>query len=296
MLDVVYYPLSAVLWLWHSAFTAVLGAASGLAWALAIVLFVLTLRAALFKPFVAYVRFQRTMSVLRPKMKELQARHADDRERLTAEMRALQKQHEFSVFSGCLPIVAQMVVFLGLFHVLASFDRTGSGSLVVRLLGHPPRMSAAQNAATANYLFSPAQVQSYVHGQLFTAPLSATLLTSGAGWVSVAAVAIPLVVLGAVCTHLTARASVTRQTEFTPQTRLINLMTMWLFPVFTLAAGLVMPVGILVYFATSNAWTYLQQLMVHRRLGPVGGEPASAATDAGPSDSAPPGLPERSVQ
>jgi YidC/Oxa1 family membrane protein insertase len=284
MLDVIYYPLSALLWLWHSAFAAVLGAASGLAWALAIVLLVLTLRAALFKPFVAYVRFQRTIAVLRPKMKELQTRYADDRERLAVEMRALQKQHEFSMFSGCLPIVAQMVVFLGLFHVLASFDRTGSGSLVVRLLGHPARMTAAHNAAIANYVFSPAQVQSFLHAKLATAPLSATLLTSGAGWISVAAVAIPLVLIGAVCTHMTARASVSRQTELTPQTRLINAMTMWLFPLATLAAGLVMPVGILVYFATSNAWTCMQQYLVHKRLGTEHQvPPVAAASDTSQS-------------
>jgi YidC/Oxa1 family membrane protein insertase len=280
MLDFVYYPISAVLWLWHTGFAALFGAASGLDWALAIVFLVLTVRAALYKPFTAQVRFQRTISVLRPKMQELQTRYADDRERLAAEMRTLQKQHEFSVLSGCLPVFAQLVVFLGLFHVVSSFDRTGSGSLVVRMLGHPARMTAAQNAATANYLFSAAQVQSFLHAKLFTAPLSATLLTSGANWVSVAAVAIPLVVIGAVGTHLTARASVSRQTETTAQTRLINHMTMWLFPLGTLAAGLVMPIGILVYFATSNTWTFLQQYLVHKRLGPVESAPAVAA----PSD------------
>jgi YidC/Oxa1 family membrane protein insertase len=70
---------------------------------------------------------------------------------------------------------------------------------------------------------------------------------------------------------------VSRQTELTPQTRLINAMTMWLFPLATLAAGLVMPVGILVYFATSNAWTCMQQYLVHRRLGAEPGVPPVAA-------------------
>ncbi len=284
MLDVIYYPISAVLWLWHTGFAEVFGSASGVAWALAIVFLVLTLRGALYKPFMAQVKFQRTMSVLRPKMQELQAKYADDRERLAVEMRTLQKQHEFSVLSGCLPIFAQLVIFLGLFHVLSSFDRTGSGSLVVRLLGHPARMTAAQNAAVANYVFSPAQVQSFLHAKLFTAPLSATLLTSGAHWISVAAVAIPLVLVGAVCTHLTARSSVTRQTEITPQTRLINLMTMYLLPLGTLAAGLVMPVGILVYFATSNTWTFAQQYLVHKRLGPLDSAPGSDA-DTAPKNS-----------
>lgn len=272
MLDFVYYPLSGVLWLWHTGFAALLGPASGLAWALAIMFLVLTLRAALYKPFVAQVRFQRTMSVLRPKMKELQERHAGDKERLAAEMRTLQQQHQFNVFSGCLPVIVQLVIFVGLLHVLSSFGRTGSGS-IVRLLWHPVHAAATQTV-TSNYFFSVAQVQSFLHAKLFTAPLTATLLTSGSAWVPVAAVAIPLVVIGAVATHFTARASVVRQTEMTTQTRLINFMTMWLFPLGTLAAGLVMPIGVLVYFATSNTWTFVQQYFVHKRFGPVDAEPA----------------------
>ncbi|WP_040832450.1 membrane protein insertase YidC [Nocardia jiangxiensis] len=272
MLDFVYYPLSGVLWLWHTGFAALLGPASGLAWALAIMFLVLTLRAALYKPFVAQVRFQRTMSVLRPKMKELQERHAGDKERLAAEMRTLQQQHQFNVFSGCLPVIVQLVIFVGLLHVLSSFGRTGSGS-IVRLLWHPVHAAAAQTV-TSNYFFSVTQVQSFLHAKLFTAPLTATLLTSGSAWGPVAAVAIPLVVIGAVATHFTARASVVRQTEMTTQTRLINFMTMWLFPLGTLAAGLVMPIGVLVYFATSNTWTFVQQYFVHKRFGPVDAEPA----------------------
>ncbi|WP_067900512.1 membrane protein insertase YidC [Nocardia vaccinii] len=277
MLDFVYYPLSGVLWLWHTGFAALLGAASGLAWALAIMFLVLTLRAALYKPFVAQVRFQRTMSVLRPKMKELQERHADDKERLAAEMRTLQQQHQFNVFSGCLPVIVQLVIFVGLLHVLSSFGRTGSGS-IVRLLWHPVHASAAHTAVTPNYFFSVTQVQSFLHAKLFTAPLTATLLTSGSAWVSVAAVAIPLVVIGAVATHFTARASVVRQTEMSTQTRLINFMTMWLFPLGTLAAGLVMPVGVLVYFATSNTWTFVQQYFVHKRFGPMDAEAQQVRT------------------
>ncbi|MQY23683.1 membrane protein insertase YidC [Nocardia macrotermitis] len=277
MLDFVYYPLSGVLWLWHSGFAALLGPASGLAWALAIMFLVLTLRAALYKPFVAQVKFQRTMSVLRPKMKELQERHAEDKERLATEMRALQQEHQFNLFSGCLPVIVQLVIFVGLLHVLSSFGRTGSGS-IVRLIWHPVHVATVQTV-TSNYLFSVAQVQSFLHAKLFTAPLTATLLTSGSAWGSVAAVAIPLVVLGAVATHFTARASVIRQTETNTQTRLINFMTMWLFPLGTLVAGLVMPVGVLVYFATSNTWTFVQQYFVHKRFDPMDTEPTARAAE-----------------
>ncbi|WP_051024375.1 MULTISPECIES: membrane protein insertase YidC [Nocardia] len=273
MLDFVYYPVAAVLWLWHTGFAVPFGAASGLSWALAIVMLVVTLRAVLYRPYLAQVRFSRTMAVLQPKMRQLRAECGDDRERLAVETRKLQQQHNFNALSGCLPVLAQLLMFLGLLHVLHSFDRTAVSH--VPFLGSSTAMTAAQNADTANYVFAPEQVRSFLHADLFGAPLSATL-TSADSVASVAVVAIPLVLIAAVATHCTARASIARQLETTAQTRLINAMTLWLFPLGTLVAGLVMPIGILVYFATGNTWTFVQQHVVHRRLGPLESLPPPA--------------------
>ena len=43
---------------------------------------------------------------------------------MALEMQKLQKDHGFNPLMGCLPILAQVPVFLGLFHVLRSFNRT----------------------------------------------------------------------------------------------------------------------------------------------------------------------------
>ncbi len=267
MLDFVYYPVSAVLWLWHTGFATLFGTA-GLSWTLAIVMLVVTLRLALYRPFLAQVRFSRTMAVLQPEIRRLRDECGDDRERLAAETRKLQQQHNFSVLSGCLPVFAQTLMFLGLYHVLRSFDRTGAATHVP-FLGGSNSLTPEQNAATANYVFSPDLVQSFLHAKVFEAPLSATLAASSGSFAAVAVVAIPLMLIAAIATHCTARASIARQADTTAQARLINAMTMWMFPLGTLVAGLVMPIGILVYFATSNTWTFVQQYVVHRRLGPL---------------------------
>lgn len=275
MLDFVYYPVSAVLWLWHAGFAALFGATSGAAWVAAIVMLVVTLRLALFRPYLAQVRFSRTMALLQPEIRRLRAECGDDRERLASETRKLQQQHNFSVLAGCLPLLGQTLMFLGLYHVLRSFDRTGaSGSL----FGGGHAMTPEQNAATANYLFSPELVRSFLQARLFGAPLSATVTGSAGSVATVVAVALPLLLIAAIATHCTARASIARQLESTPQTRIINAMTLWLFPLGALAAGLVLPVGILIYFATSNTWTYVQQYLVHRRLDP----PVAVAQPARP--------------
>ena len=51
MLDVVYYPVSAILWFWHQIFGHLLDPAGGVAWALAVAFLVFTLRLVLYVPF-----------------------------------------------------------------------------------------------------------------------------------------------------------------------------------------------------------------------------------------------------
>ena len=61
MLDVFYYPVSALMWVWHTLFALVLGPSSGLAWALSVVFLVLTLRALMIKLFLVQMRSARAM-------------------------------------------------------------------------------------------------------------------------------------------------------------------------------------------------------------------------------------------
>ena len=129
MLDFIYYPVSGILWVWHKVFGAIpfLGPDSGITWALSVVFLVFTLRAVLYKPFVKQVRTTRQMQELQPQIKALQKKYSGDRQRQATEMQKLQKEHGFNPIMGCLPVLAQAPVFIGLFHVLRSFNRTGTG-------------------------------------------------------------------------------------------------------------------------------------------------------------------------
>ncbi|MEV0292045.1 membrane protein insertase YidC [Nocardia sp. NPDC050710] len=263
MLDFVYYPVSAVLWLWHTAFASVLGADSGTAWVLAVVFLVATFRAVLFLPFLRQARNQAAMKRLQPQMAAIKKKYEGDRQRQTLEIQKLHKEHGVSLLAGCLPALGQGLIFLGLFHVLRSFDRTGA-------LGHlpfqatPTPMSAEQNAATPNYIFGATDVQSFLEAELFGAPLSATL--AGTPIVAVATVAIILMVIAAVATHFTARASIARQDPTAQQLPFMNTLMLWVFPAGALLGGALLPIAILLYWVSNNAWTLAQQHLVYRRL------------------------------
>ncbi|MGA9870714.1 MAG: membrane protein insertase YidC [Rhodococcus sp. (in: high G+C Gram-positive bacteria)] len=276
MLDIVYYPVSGILWSWHTVFGAALGPDSGTAWALAVVFLVFTVRLVLVKPFVAQIRSQIAMKKLQPQIQALRKKHAGDRARQVAELRTLRAEHGGGALLGCLPLLAQAPVFIGLLHVLRSFDRTGTG---FGGLG----MSAQDNANTANYFFDATDVQSFLDARLFGAPISAAI-TSGAGSFSslggavsvgatsmwaVAAVAVPLMLLASVATHFNSRAALARQDQAVqnaPQTAIMNSMMLWVFPVGILVGGPFLPIAVLLYWVSNNIWTYAQQHLVYRRI------------------------------
>ena len=96
----------------------IFGTNSGASWALAIVLLTVGMRLVLFPVFVKQIRNQRAMQTVQPKMKELQAKYKNDKEKLNQEMMALWKEAGANPLSGCLPLLLQIPIFISLFHTL----------------------------------------------------------------------------------------------------------------------------------------------------------------------------------
>jgi YidC/Oxa1 family membrane protein insertase len=274
VLDFLYYPVSAVMWVWHTLFALVLGPSSGVAWALSVVFLVLTMRAVMIKPFLVQVRSARAMRALSPQLAQLRKQYGDDRRKLAEETQKLQRAHGVNPVGALAPALIQIPVFLALLHVLRYFNRPG--------------LTFEQNAAIPNYVFGPSQVRSFLEARLFGAPLSAwvrmpqELLDSFGGHVErmdVVLVAVPLMVLAAIATHLTARASLRNQASAVPLEEAATTgstemamsfmrATPWIFPLGVLLGGLVasFPVAILLYWLTNNCWTLVQQHIVFRKL------------------------------
>ncbi|MBB0990665.1 membrane protein insertase YidC [Dietzia sp. 111N12-1] len=280
----VYYPISGILWFWHKIFAFLGGLlpwveapdSNGVIWALSVIFLVFTLRAMLFWPAAKQIRFSRKMQEMQPKMKELQKRYKNDREKLAVETRKLQKQEGFNPLLGCLPMLIQIPVFLGLFHVLRSFNRMGSqfGAL---------GMSAEETRNTGNYVFNADEVQSFLDARLFGAPLSSFIsqpveqfqafvepgaMLDFARW-NIILVALPLMIVSAVTTHFNARISLSRQSPeaaANPQAKIMNQLMLWAFPIGILVTGAFWPMAILVYMVTNNLWTLGQQYFLYEKM------------------------------
>ncbi|MEJ2869960.1 membrane protein insertase YidC [Actinomycetospora sp. OC33-EN08] len=257
MLNFIYYPVSGILWFWHKVFGFLFGADNGFAWALAVIFLVFTLRALLFKPFVSQVRSMRKMQEFQPQIKKLQEKYKNDRQKLAEEMQKLQKEHGVNPLGGCLPVLVQVPVFIGLFHVLRGF-----------------RLDYAYN-----YVFSYADIQSFDNATIFGAKLSdaisgnlaavGSLSLGGTFNAHVIPVALPLMIIASVATHFTARVSAAHQSPAAaanPQAAIMQKLTMWLFPLGVLVFGVFFPIAILLYWLANNSWTLTQQYLVYGKI------------------------------
>lgn len=93
----------------------------GLEWWLAIVLLTVVIRTLLFPLTVRQVKSMRAMQELRPEMEKIRNKYRDDRQRQQQEQMKLFQERKVNPLGGCLPILIQMPIFIGIFYVIRKF-------------------------------------------------------------------------------------------------------------------------------------------------------------------------------
>jgi YidC/Oxa1 family membrane protein insertase len=196
------------------------------------------------------------MQILQPKVRALQQKYKGDRERLQQEMMKLYKDAGTNPFASCLPILLQAPFLFALFRVLHG------------VANDVPRGAFKNNEA----LF-----ESAGKAEIFNAPLSATFLD--APTVQVRVIAVVLVVLMVLTTFLTQRQIMRKnmppeamEGPFAQQQKIL----LYVLPLVFAFSGVYFPLGVVIYWLTSNIWTMGQQFYVIRRM-PAPGSPAEEA-------------------
>jgi YidC/Oxa1 family membrane protein insertase len=93
----------------------------GAPWWLAIAMLTIVVRTLLFPLTVKQVRSMRAMQDLRPEMEKIRAKFKDNRQKQQEEMMKLYQERNINPLGGCLPILVQMPVFIGIFYVIRQF-------------------------------------------------------------------------------------------------------------------------------------------------------------------------------
>lgn len=94
---------------------------------LAIILFTIIVKTILLPLTVKSVRSTAAMQELQPKIKELQKKYGKDRQRISQETMKLYAEHGVNPAAGCLPMLAQMPVFIGLFWAIRDLSGNNGG-------------------------------------------------------------------------------------------------------------------------------------------------------------------------
>src|SRR5690348_1161084 len=92
----------------------------GISWGWSIVLLTVVMRAILVPLTVKQFHSMQKMQRMQPQMKEIQRKYKDDKQRQQQEMMKFYKENQINPLGSCLPLVAQLPVFISLFYMLRS--------------------------------------------------------------------------------------------------------------------------------------------------------------------------------
>jgi YidC/Oxa1 family membrane protein insertase len=103
----------------------------GAPWWLAIVMLTVIVRSLLFPLTVKQVRSMRAMQDLKPHMDRVRAQFKDNPQRQREEMAKVYQEQGVNPLGGCLPILVQMPIFIGIFYVIRQFGGYSLGGRTV---------------------------------------------------------------------------------------------------------------------------------------------------------------------
>jgi YidC/Oxa1 family membrane protein insertase len=201
----------------------------GLGWGMSIIAMTVVVRAALLPLTFKQFKSMQALASHAPEMRKLQERYKNDKERQQQEMMKFYRENKINPFASCLPLLAQLPVFLSLFYMLQddlrvdicgqSEDPCGPGAASFLFINDLTDKSSGVELLVLIVL--------YVGSQLLS-----TLLMS----------------------------TTTDKTQ-----RMIFLALPFVFVIFIIN----FPAGLLVYWITTNLWTIVQQAIIRKRLGPM---------------------------
>ncbi len=266
--------VSWILVMFHQLLSAIgMDPDSGWTWTFSIVGLVVVIRILLIPLFVKQIKAQRGMQLIQPQMKEIQKKYAGDKERQSQEMMKLYRETGTNPLSSCLPIILQAPIFFALFGVLQSIamynpdDPTYTAQGVFRWDQYNELLTSAHDAS------------------IFGVPLYATFMhanevaANGFNPINTRILALVMIVLMTATTFITQRQLIVKNSApDNPMVRQQKIL-LYVFPLIFAISGINFPIGVLIYWFTTNLWSMGQQFWVIRN-NPQPGTPAFEAREA----------------
>lgn len=269
------YPFEwAVAWImvqFHSLLSTVMDPNSGWTWVLSIVGLTAVIRTLIIPLFVKQIRASRAMQAVSPQLQAVQKKYKGktdeaSRQAMAQETMAIYKEAGANPLSSCLPILLQMPIFFALFRVLFNIV---------------PRHAEGGERAGENFGALTSELATSAQNAVIAAgtTVSDSFMDPGDGGIASRFLAGLIIALMVVVTFITQKELTMRNM---PKTALegpmasTQKMMLYMLPFIYVISGPAMPIGVLVYWLTSNVWTLVQQWIVIRN-SPTPGSAAEKA-------------------
>lgn len=203
-------------------------------YAISIVLFTIIVKVLMVPLTLNQLKSSKKMQEMQPKIQELQKKYKNNQEQLNTKLMELYKDNKFNPMAGCLPMLIQFPILIGLFGVLRN-------PLEYVFSGNAELANAAINAP---FLW----LNNLVDPDLIT--------IGGFGIPGI------LPILAAITTYFSMN-SMQPSTGGAEQPQMLKTMNM-LMPFMILLWGRSFPAGLMVYWAISNTFQMAQQFLINK--------------------------------
>ncbi|WP_099189738.1 YidC/Oxa1 family membrane protein insertase [Tepidibacter mesophilus] len=193
-----------------------------------IVIFTILVKGALLPLTLSQTKSMKAMQDIQPKIKEIQEKYKDDQQKMNEKVMGLYKEHKVNPVAGCLPLLVQMPILIGLFSALRDPAKYVFGS------------QAAYNAIDTSFLWLPNLSNPDV------------IMVGGFGlpWI--------LPIIAALTTYISS-AMMTPKGGKKDSTQ---TMMLYFFPLMILWWGKSFPGGLTLYWVVSNIFQIIQQQFI----------------------------------
>lgn len=211
---------------------------AGLSWGMSIIALTVVTRAVLIPLTYKQLKGMRALQALQPQIKELQEKYKNDKQRMQQEMMRFYKENKVNPFASCLPLLAQLPVFITLFYVLRH--------------ELPPDMGCPEAGHCAAY------------GAEFLFIHDLTGKATGGELIALLILYVGTQLVSGMVMSITADKS--------------QRTMMFLLPLVFVPFILNFPAGLILYWITTNFWTIGQSYLIQRIIPPpVAATPEGAA-------------------
>jgi len=208
---------------------------------ISIILITVLLRTILIPLYKKQIESQKKLQVLQPKIKALQEKTKHDKEQQTKQLMELYKEHKTNPFSGCLPLVVQLVFLIAIYRVLITISESGL---------------TVDSSQLYSFVANPGKINQFF--------ISLVDLTKPS---------IIIAAMAAIAQYFQTKmlmanqpqAAVKTGTDQPDMAQMMSKQMLYLGPFLTLFIGIKFPAGLSLYWLAGTLFMLIQQISIERK-------------------------------